>query len=63
MTVSFPITSACGTHVYTLLDEEYAQRKGFLTYKAELLAGDEIIETWTHQLWVEIINLNTIENK
>lgn len=55
--VTFPLESRCGSHLYTLLDQDFTQKGGFLAYQAELLAGDEVLETWTHQLWAPLIEL------
>lgn len=50
-----------GIYVYSLLNEEYCETQGILTYKVELLSAGNIIEEWRHQLWVELITLNQTE--
>lgn len=48
-----------GTYVFELLNDDFFDRKGFLTYKIELFADQELIEKWCHQMWVELIIFNT----
>ena len=48
-----------GYYIYNILGDDYCTRDGIKTYKVNLLANGEIIETWHHQLWVELITLQT----
>jgi 3-deoxy-7-phosphoheptulonate synthase len=48
-----------GTYVFELLNDDFFDRQGFLTYKIELFADQEPIEKWCHQMWVELITFNT----
>lgn len=58
-TVDLPVPKQGGTLVYSLLDQEYNDSKGLLSYKVELLGQNEkIMAVWTHQLWVNIIQLH-----
>lgn len=50
-----PIRHAKGTYVYTLLNQEYIDNGGILTYKVELMGNDNIIEEWRHQMWTNLI--------
>jgi hypothetical protein len=54
------IISICqrqGTYIYDLMDQEYFDSKGILTYKAEIWAGEDRLASWTHPLWVELIEI------
>lgn len=50
-----PLSETSGIYVYALLNEDYFEHKGFLTYKIELLADGELIKEWRHQMWVDLI--------
>lgn len=49
-----------GTYSYTLINEAYFACCGIQTYKVDLYSGDQLIECWRHQLWAELIILNSI---
>ena len=53
--VERPIDEASGLIVYDLLDERFYDTGGFLSYKAEVMNGERVVEAWRQQLWVEII--------
>jgi len=58
---TYPIYYRSGYVVYTLLDEEFYQTGGLLTYRAEIVTGDgEVYRDWKHQLWVSLIHLEDI---
>lgn len=46
-----------GFYIYSLLNEDYCETKGILTYKVQLLSCGKVLEEWRHQLWVELISL------
>lgn len=48
-----------GTYVFELLNDDYFTRKGFLTYKIELFADQQLVDKWCHQMWVELITFNS----
>lgn len=48
-----------GILVYALTGEEYFEKKGILTYQIEVMAQGKVLETVQHQLWVNLITLNT----
>lgn len=57
-TVELAIPRNRGTIVYSLLDQEYYETQGLLTYKVEILTKkEEILALWTHQMWVNIVEL------
>jgi len=47
-----------GTFVYPLLNEDYLEKGGILTYKVDLIGDEIILEEWRHQIWNEQILLN-----
>jgi hypothetical protein len=56
--ITFPINQRMGWVTYKILDEEYDQTKGILTYKAEITDEDgSLFREWKHQLWVELITV------
>lgn len=56
-TVIIPIAAHKGWWIYRLVNEEYWSRCGILAFRAELLRSGELIDSWTHYLWAEIIDL------
>jgi hypothetical protein len=58
-TFVYPIDSRLGSKVYTLLDQEYDETGGVLTYRAEIMTPDhQVYREWKHQLWVNLITLD-----
>jgi hypothetical protein len=56
--VTYPIKGRMGNKVYYLLGKEFDEKKGVLTYKAEIVTEDGVVFTeWKHQLWVNFINV------
>lgn len=54
----YPISYKTGTVVNSLLGESFQQKKGFLSYKAEILLEDgSVFRQWEHQFWVQVILL------
>ena len=58
-----PLKRSFGTTLYRLLNEEYCESGGFLTYKVQLFAGGCIHEEWRHQLWAELITIDINDNE
>ncbi|HPE85630.1 MAG TPA: hypothetical protein PLO43_05590, partial [Chlamydiales bacterium] len=56
LTKTFPIDKRFGYITYDLLDEEYRQSGGLLTYKAEIETEGAILETYEQVLWTELID-------
>lgn len=50
-----PIHHLFGSHIYSLVNEEYAEAKGIMTYKIELIGDGRVLQLWQHQLWVELV--------
>ncbi|MGR3973552.1 MAG: hypothetical protein QRY72_03150 [Candidatus Rhabdochlamydia sp.] len=55
---SYPIEYQRGEHVFSLLNEEYLQKQGILTYKAKIRLEDgTVYRKWKHQLWTHLITV------
>jgi hypothetical protein len=52
---SIALYKASGTYIYYLLNKDYFEKKGILTYKLDLLTNAILIEKWRHQLWTDPI--------
>lgn len=53
---SYPMSYRMGYVVYSLLGEEYKEKKGLLTYKAEIRTEKGgIFRDWKHQLWTNLL--------
>lgn len=49
------ICKQAGTYSYNLINEDFFEKGGILTYKVDLLSNDDVLEEWRHQLWTELI--------
>lgn len=56
-----PIDTPAGIYIYVIQNEEFLERKGFLTYKVEMIGDNFILKEWQHQLWTELIKLDICE--
>lgn len=52
-----------GHYFFSILNEEYAEKQGILTYKIELWMNEEKIKEWTHLLWANVIELGNSDSK
>jgi hypothetical protein len=53
--LSIPLDNRYGTYLFSIVDDDFFEKKGILTYKVELLGDGEVIDIWQHQMWAEII--------
>ena len=53
--VTHTIEEQRGVLIYDLLNEEYFEQQGILSYYAEILADGALTEQWIHQIWTERI--------
>jgi len=53
----FNISNQRGTYVYTILNNDFIEKQGILTYKIDLVANDCVLEEWRHQIWAELIEI------
>lgn len=47
-----------GIYIYPLINADYWEKQGILTYKVELFSGDSLIDTWQHLLYTERIQIS-----
>jgi hypothetical protein len=47
-----------GSYVYALVNDDYFDKGGILTYKVDMIADGTVIEEWRHQLWTELIRFD-----
>jgi hypothetical protein len=52
-----PVQVRKGYYYYDLRDQAFIDKMGIKTYKVDLFADDQLIETWEHQLWTELIQI------
>lgn len=52
------ISRCMGSYVYSLLNADYFNTGGIITYKVLLIGDGQILDEWIHPLWVELINLD-----
>ena len=63
-TFTYPVDRRRGVVTYALLNEEYFERDGLLTYKAEILDSDgKILKEWKQILWTDLITLEEPETE
>lgn len=47
-----------GYYTYNLLETDYIESGGILTYCVEMKCNDKIIEQWTHPLWINLLSID-----
>ena len=60
-TLSFPIEKSLDSYVYNLLDADFKEKLGILTYKVEIWGKSGLIESRHHHLWAELIEIGDNE--
>lgn len=60
---SFPVTTLCGTYVYSLLNQEFFEKEGLMSYKIELFGNNKLISQWRHIIWVDPITIKSNDNE
>ena len=53
--IPFAISKKRGYFTYKAVDDDYFPKGGLLTYQVTILANGEVIDTYSHQLWKELI--------
>jgi len=56
--ICLPLEKKSGNYTYTLLNEEYFEKDGILTYKAMIIGDHEVLEEWKHQIWADMLVLD-----
>lgn len=46
-----------GTYLYRVINNVYRSSGGIATYKVEITGGGQVLETWKHPLWVDLIHV------
>lgn len=59
VTEIFPISKTRGTYVFALLNADYFEKKGFLTYKVNLMGNGCVLEEWRHRIWTDLISFSS----
>lgn len=54
--VVVPLKKSSGFWTYRLINADYWNKCGLVAYKVDLCAQGEVIYTWKHHVWSEIIN-------
>lgn len=52
---AYPINCRRGQKILSILNDEYDEMGGILTYKAEIVSEGETIASWYHQIWTDLI--------
>lgn len=61
---TIPIDRCSGVYTYRLLNEDFFNKRGIVTYQAKIVAEeDEVLETWSHQLWTNLLEIELEANK
>lgn len=58
---SIPICRANGGYYYEVLNDDFSENGGILTYKMDLIGSGEVLEVWRHQMWTELICLDKVD--
>ena len=54
----YPVGRRRGVLTFSLLNEKFLEKKGFLTYKAEIKNSDgKVQKEWQQKLWFHLINI------
>ncbi len=55
-TYVFPVKRRAGGRIIEILGDEFKEKKGFLSYKFEIINLDgEVLSDYTHRMWVDLI--------
>jgi len=54
--INLDLHASEGRYIYNLLNDDYFDRCGILTYKATILVCGEIVSEWLHQIWTDRIS-------
>lgn len=53
--VVIEVKKSDGTYIYYLLNDDYFDSGGILTYKVDLNGNGCLLEEWRHQIWTDLI--------
>lgn len=57
-TITWPVHLSQGYRIYRLINDEYWCRDGIVSFKATLYRDGEILTSWTHHLWADVIEFD-----
>ena len=58
-TLQYDLGSLRGVISYFLLGENFQERKGVMTYRAEIRTKEgDLVKSWQHKLWITLIKLD-----
>ena len=57
--INIPIENKRGYYLYDLINQDYCDSGGILTYLAEIRKGDCVIASWKHPLWTPLITFDS----
>ena len=59
---NLPLKKRRGTYIYKLMNDDFFEKKGILTYQVKILSGEsEVLDTWTHKLWTNLLEIEPVE--
>ena len=53
------IDKSRGKIIYEIINEDFQEKNGILTYYAEIVKDKTVIKKWRHQIWSPSINLDS----
>ena len=59
--LNFTLPDCRGVKVFELINDDYCEKQGIVSYIVELYSDDVLLDTIQHSLWCEIIQLNCEE--
>lgn len=57
--ITIPVEKKKGYYIYNLLNQDYCDTGGILTYLAEIRSGECIVAVWKHPLWANLITFDS----
>ncbi len=58
-TFEVEITQLSGCYIYSLLNTEFFDTEGLLSYKIQILNNDVVLDEWRHKIWADPIIFNS----
>ncbi len=59
---SMSIKDKKGTYLFYVVNDKFCETGGISTYKVEIRAGQCILDSWLHPLWMDLITFPVIDN-
>ncbi len=58
----FPLPTSLGFLTVKYINEEYWSKGGVVSFKVELFKEGELLECWSHHLWVDLIETRIVDS-